>query len=165
MLPVEETPGSGTLERAYADHRRHIYNYFRRSGISPETSDDLTQTVFTTLMSTLGRFAPERGSLLSFLFGIARNHRRAHFRQSRRSPRAPRAAPVPGSSEEVVIVREAVLALPDEQGEALILREFHGLSYDEIATLQGVPVGTVRSRLSRARDALRATLLPQGARP
>jgi RNA polymerase sigma-70 factor (ECF subfamily) len=62
------------------------------------------------------------------------------------------------AAEDTIAVRDAVLALVEEQREAIILREFHGLDYQEIAAVQEVPVGTVRSRLARAREELRKTL-------
>ena len=56
----------------------------------------------------------------------------------------------------------ALAALPEEQRAVVALREWEGLEYDEIAAIEGVPVGTVRSRLARARAALRETLAPAG---
>ncbi|MFN7972443.1 MAG: RNA polymerase sigma factor [Acidobacteriota bacterium] len=152
------------LERAYAEHRRHVFNYFRRTGMAPETADDLTQNVFTELVQSIGRYSPERGTLQSYLFGIARNLRLVHGRRERRTSwreSSGGVAPAPAPSrqaEDVAMVREAVQGLPDDFREALILREFHGLSYQEIATVQDVPVGTVRSRISRAREHLRTSL-------
>jgi RNA polymerase sigma-70 factor (ECF subfamily) len=55
-------------------------------------------------------------------------------------------------------LREAMLALPDEQRAALVLRVWDGLEYEEIAAVEEVPVGTIRSRLARARDALATAL-------
>jgi RNA polymerase sigma-70 factor (ECF subfamily) len=55
-------------------------------------------------------------------------------------------------------LRRAVAALPEEQRAVLVLREWDDLDYEEIAAIENVPVGTVRSRLARAREALRATL-------
>ena len=52
------------------------------------------------------------------------------------------------------VVESALNALPDELKAALMLREFDGLSYDDIADVLGCPVGTVRSRIFRARDAI-----------
>ena len=70
------------------------------------------------------------------------------------------------SAEEAATLRRAIAALPIDQREVLILREFEELSYQEIAGVIGAPVGTVMSRLSRARDELGSRLrLAEGAAP
>jgi RNA polymerase sigma-70 factor (ECF subfamily) len=60
-------------------------------------------------------------------------------------------------------IRAAIETLPPTWREVLILREFEQMSYAELAAVTCVPVGTVMSRLSRARDRLRETLLAEGA--
>jgi RNA polymerase sigma-70 factor (ECF subfamily) len=62
------------------------------------------------------------------------------------------------SSETQRIVREALAALPDEYRTALVLKEMDGFRYEEIADIVGVPIGTVRSRIHRARNELREKL-------
>ena len=62
------------------------------------------------------------------------------------------------SKVERQLVREAILQLSDEFREIIVLREFEDLSYQEMATLLGCPVGTVMSRLGRARSKLRSLL-------
>lgn len=156
------------VETSCRDWRRDLFNYFRRCGVPAHASDDLTQETFLALLDSLSRFDPNRGPLRSFLFGIAKSVRKAWERRSgcstKRHGEIPACASGPGSvPEDVVSVRSAVLGLPDEQREAILLREFHGFSYEEIAGLQGVPVGTVRSRLARAREDLRDRLM-QGRR-
>jgi RNA polymerase sigma-70 factor (ECF subfamily) len=142
-------------EETYERHRVRIFNYFRRCGVPPYASEDLTQGVFVVLLETLRRFDPDRGTLDAFLFGIARNLRRAWGRTVSRGPAASEQAAIGGSShEDVLAVREAIQRLPEEQREAIILREFHGYSYEVIAQLQGVALGTVRSRLARGRETL-----------
>jgi RNA polymerase sigma factor (sigma-70 family) len=63
--------------------------------------------------------------------------------------------------ERAELVRNALTDLPPEHREILILREMEGLSYSEIASMMGVPLGTVMSRLSRARDRLQQNLAPR----
>lgn len=58
------------------------------------------------------------------------------------------------------VVEEALAALPEELRKALVLREFDGLSYEEIAQSMGCPIGTVRSRIFRAREAIDAAIRP-----
>ena len=64
------------------------------------------------------------------------------------------------SEEDAVMVRQALERLPSEAREVLILREYEELSYQEIAQVLGCPIGTVMSRLARARGRLRTVLLP-----
>jgi len=67
--------------------------------------------------------------------------------------------------DELRVLEEAMQALPDTFHQVLALREIEGLSYRELADVMGVPIGTVMSRLSRARDALRAALHVQRPHP
>lgn len=162
-------PTAVDVGRAYQDHRRALFNYFCRCGAPPPAAEELTQNVFLTLLENPGRFDPERGRLQVFIFGVARNVRRNWERERRQhetsvEPALLEAIPSPVRAE-MSGVREAVQMLPGDQREALILREFHGYTYEEIARIQSVPTGTVRSRLARARDGMRRGLRrPDGAR-
>ena len=71
---------------------------------------------------------------------------------------APSAEDRVATKEHVRLLRRAVRALDDDSREVIVLREFQDLSYEEIAEVVGVPVGTVRSRLFRAREELRARM-------
>ena len=62
-------------------------------------------------------------------------------------------------------VADAVTALPEPERDALVLHVWEGLSYEEVADALGVPVGTVRSRLNRARGRLRELAAPSGGEP
>jgi len=157
----------GTLpdvDSAFRLHRVDLFNYFRRCGLPRPAAEDLTQSVFVVLLKERSRFDAGRGSLRVFLFGIARNLRLQWQRGARMRVvewETSAAATTRGATtEELFAVREAVLALPDPQREALLLREFHGLDYAEIARVQQIPTGTVRSRLFQARDAVRRRLRP-----
>jgi RNA polymerase sigma-70 factor (ECF subfamily) len=147
---------------AYRQHRAVLFNYFRRCGLPSQAAEDQLQSVFVVLLESMHRYDPARGSLRSFLFGVARNLRLAW---RRRNPEAfpSRGLPEAGThrdATESAALRQAVSRLPDDQREALVLREFHGFDYAEIGAMQGIPVGTVRSRLFRAREALRRQLCP-----
>ena len=146
---------------SWDQHRSDLFNYFRRCGAPRDAADDLAQATLVVLLEEPARYQPGRGPLRIYLFGIARNLRRAWERSRSRLPPADPAAPPMGggsAAEDIATVRAAVLALVEEQREAIILREFHGLDYREIASVQEVPIGTVRSRLARAREELRKTL-------
>ena len=155
--------GPVDLEQAYHRHRVPLFNYFRRCGLPRAAAEDLTQGVFLVLLERAERFDPSRGTLQVFLFGVARNLRRAWRRKQRTRGEQPEIfdqepAVRSGDVETPAIVRQAVASLDEERRETLILREFHGLGYDEIAKVQDVAIGTVRSRLARARDELRRRL-------
>ena len=149
------------IDSAFRLHRVDLFNYFRRCGLSRPVAEDLTQSVFVLLLKEGSRFDAARGSLRVFLFGIARNVRLQWQRHARTESEISPAPAIRGATaEDRLVIREAVLALPDPQREALLLREFHGLDYAEIARVQQIPTGTVRSRLFHARDAIRRRLRP-----
>lgn len=156
------------IDVAFRLHRADLFNYFRRSGLPRPTAEDLTQSVFVALIEGRSRFDAGRGSVRAFLFGIARNLRlqwqnRIRLRLVEASLEEEGVARDP-AAEERLAIREAVIALPDVQREALLLREFHGLDYAEIARIQDVPLGTVRSRLFQARDTIRRRLRGESSR-
>jgi RNA polymerase sigma-70 factor, ECF subfamily len=124
------------------------------------------------LMREPGRFDPRRGSLGAYLYGIARNCVLRHLEQ--RSLHVPFASqegadrciipeplmPAPDPlgdltrQEDIERLRQAVLALPEHYREVVVLCELDQLDYAQAAALLGCAVGTVRSRLHRARSLL-----------
>lgn len=152
----------------YERHARAIYNYcFRMTG-SWSSAEDLLSIVFLEAWRRRRKELAE-GLVLPWLYGIAvnvvRNHRRSERRFSLAVRRLPQEAPEPDfseSSEERLDderqMREAlalVEKLPRREREILVLCSWMGLSYEDAARALDVPVGTVRSRLSRGRARLR----------
>ena len=169
-------------EDAFADlyRRKHpaIYRFALHMSGNPALAEDVTQEVFMALIREPGRFDPARGSLGAFLFGIARNHLRKRWERERRL------VPIAGDSDELddVVtlaassnghgpllassfdslesldtigrVRRAISTLPENYREVVVLCELEEMSYEEAAAALGCPVGTVRSRLHRARTIL-----------
>jgi len=144
---------------------------------SQELAEDITQEVFMVLMREAHTFDPARGSLSAFLMGIARHHvlrslQRERFYVSMNE------APDNGSStsqalmttigpldemsrtESIESVRRAVLALPERYREVVVLCDLQEMSYGETAEILGCAIGTVRSRLHRARALLIEKLRP-----
>jgi RNA polymerase sigma-70 factor (ECF subfamily) len=146
-------------------------------------AEDVTQEVFMTLIRDASRFDPERGTLGGFLYGIARNHLRRRWEQDRNSVPLPETAdeldvilttgpaarqinaganvtafPAPrdefAAGECVARVRQAISTLPENYREVVVLCELDELSYEAAAELLECPVGTVRSRLHRAKSIL-----------
>jgi RNA polymerase sigma-70 factor (ECF subfamily) len=133
-----------------------------------ETAEDVTQETFLALLRGPTRYDRERGPLGAYLYGIARNLRarragrdRPYVPLSEGEASALQATDLgadPERQRAVGSIREAVLGLPVHYREVVVLCELQGLPYEEAATALDCPVGTVRSRLHRARALLAARL-------
>ena len=162
------------------EHRRMVYALgFQLLGHHDEALD-LSQEVFLRVFRTIGRFEG-RATLRTWIYRIVVNGARNRQRWYRRHRRAlqvpldvhldangdPHATPSMSSPElayDRKLVRgrlwTALAALPLEQRSALVLRELHGMRYSEIAFSLGISTSAVKSRLARARQALRRELMP-----
>jgi RNA polymerase sigma-70 factor, ECF subfamily len=128
---------------------------------SVDRADDLVQETLTRAIAKIDHFAPGT-NLNAWLFTILRNHFRSQFRKSRREvedidgKHAGRLVSQPEQMGRVEMseFREALATLPDSQREALILVGASGFSYEEAAEICGCAVGTVKSRVNRARARL-----------
>ena len=152
------------FESAFDEHKDAVYRFaWRMAG--PDFAEDIAQDVFLTLLRHPERFDPTRGTLRAFLLGVARNLALKRWRDTHRwdplddeAFMTPAIDPTQGETAE--IVGAAVRALPPLQREALILAEYEELSLDEIARAVDAEVGTVKSRLHRARQNLKRLLAP-----
>ncbi|MGH3637151.1 MAG: RNA polymerase sigma factor SigC [Mycobacterium sp.] len=127
-------------------------------------ADDLTQETFLRAIGAIERFSA-RSSARTWLLAIARRTVADHIRHARSRPRTAHGAdpeqllnrdrPTRGF-EDVVEVTTMIADLTTEQREALLLTQLLDLSYADAAAVCGCPVGTIRSRVARARDALLA---------
>jgi RNA polymerase sigma-70 factor (ECF subfamily) len=149
---------------AFHRHKDGIYRFAWRMTGSPEAAEDIAQETFLTLLRQPDLYDPSRGELRALLFGIARNLALKLWRREHRwtSLEEEGALEVfePSHSEAAAIVGEAVRALPPLQREALILAEYEELTLEEIAMAVGAEIGTVKSRLHRARESLKRWLAP-----
>jgi RNA polymerase sigma-70 factor (ECF subfamily) len=159
----------------YRRHQAPLYRFALRMSGNVWAAEEIVQDAFMTLIREPKKFDPERGALRSFLYGITRNRVMKHLE------RAPREllheeldedtvgqrglgfeAMTPAEWAEVrerrEQVRAAVLKLPVEFREAVVLCGLEELSYEEAARLLDCPVGTIRSRLHRGRALLLAKL-------
>ena len=123
-------------------------------------AEDVTQEVFLTLLAHGRRFDPARGTLASFLYGIARNLVWRRIEKDRTTDAEAVVEEFPGDDdpledltrrETIEQVRRAVLSLPTVYREAVVLCDLQDVSYQEAAQAMECPVGTVRSRLNRGR--------------
>ncbi len=142
------------MDRVVRDHYDAVYRFCaRRIGIA--RAADVAQETFLTAQRALGRFRGD-SSLRTWLLGIALN-------ECRRSVRRHGADPLPlevdivcpaSDDERAFVDRQALAAalarLSDDHRDVVILHELQGLTYEEVASVLGVPVGTVKSRLHHA---------------
>jgi RNA polymerase sigma-70 factor (ECF subfamily) len=140
-----------------------VYRFACAMTGSAAVAEDVVQDVFLALMRDLERYDPERASLRTYLFGVARNVARARSRSVWRllsldlagetaGPDDPGAAL--SASEDTRHLRRCLGALPGRYREVIVLCDLQELDYADASTVLGVPVGTVRSRLHRARQML-----------
>ena len=135
---------------------------------------DIAQEVFLAAYKKLACFDPARSSFSTWLFTIARNKSISAMR-TRRTPAAASAPdrmnlsdPADALSRDELFARldRALSALRPRHRRALVLAEFENLSYEQIAQIEGVRIGTVRSRIHRAKSKLRSVLgSPDGGAP
>ncbi|MFI9722996.1 sigma-70 family RNA polymerase sigma factor [Streptomyces sp. NPDC052396] len=140
---------------------RDVRYYVTYLGADPQTADDLTQDTFLRALGSLHRFEG-RSSARTWLLSIARRAVIDSHRYASARPRlsltgdwqsaAERAQPkgLPGFDDGVAL-DDLLTTLPDERRQAFVLTQLLGLPYAEAARLSDCPIGTVRSRVSRAR--------------
>jgi len=147
------------FEELFARYREPLFGFFRRRLETKERADDLTQETFLAVIRATSRYQP-RALVRTYLYGIALKLLAAERRRERRSdPTAPSDA-TDGALDNSLWVRRALEKLDPSEREILLLREYEQLSYSEVAELLRIPVNTVRSRLFRARMALKSHLEP-----
>jgi RNA polymerase sigma-70 factor, ECF subfamily len=182
----------------YQRHQGGLYRYAMHMSGSPQSAADVVQETFLTLVRYAKNYDEKKGAPAAFLFGIARNHlRKLQEREGRYAPLSDdlgrtlsvndlhrgngngHYAAKTGQQADMILedleqaqtvklLREAILTLPEHYREPVTLCDLEGKSYGEAAVLLDCPVGTVRSRLNRARsmllDKLRAARLGIGTR-
>jgi RNA polymerase sigma-70 factor, ECF subfamily len=166
-LMLDFTLGSSeAFNELFRRYKQPVYGFFRRRLTDPTHADELSQETWVALLRAASRYEPRalfRTYLYAVAFKILRAHRRkANFR-ALFFGKSGSTIPDPSKSDPTEFglwVRRAVEKLDPIDREMLLLREFEQLSYAEIADLLQLPLNTVRSRLFRARTALRALLEP-----
>jgi RNA polymerase sigma-70 factor (ECF subfamily) len=154
------------FRQAFREHKDPVYAFAYRMTNSTAAADDLTQDCFLELFRRPERFDPTRGSLRNFLLAITRNLALKRWRRENRflsldaEPRPETAHNTP--LHAALAVAAAMQSLSPLQREAVILFEYEGLTLEETAAVTQTDIGTVKSRLHRARENLRHALAPLG---
>ena len=167
---------AGAFDELLTRHRDALYRFARWSlGAARDEAEDATQDVLVEIYRSLPRFEG-RSRLRTWMFGLARNVCRQRRRALRRTSSNPtrsvdsgeafRDVPDCGADLDAALERReiqeavglAIDRLSPEHRSAVLLRDIEGLSYEEIAEVLGIPLGTVRSRLHNARLALAGRL-------
>src|SRR5260370_23596057 len=152
----------------FSRYKQPMFGFFRRRLNDPAQAEELTQETFLVILRASSHYEPSatfRTYLYAIGFNILRAHRRKtaframfHGAMFEGGGREDREAAVRNTMDADLWLRDAVNRLERMDREILLLREFYQLSYAEIAELLRLPLNTVRSRLFRARTALRELL-------
>lgn len=160
------------FEELYDRRQGGVYRFALRMSGSAEIAEDVTQDVFMALMRDGHQFDPARGNVAGYLFGMARHRTLKRLRRERTFVSITEDGEEGGEtfdelliasadpfadltrSETADLVRQAVLALPEHYREVVALCSLGEMSYEQAAEVIGCPVGTIRSRLNRARGML-----------
>jgi RNA polymerase sigma factor (sigma-70 family) len=163
-LMLEFQQGSReAFDELFARYREPLYGFFHRRLASKDRAEDLMQEMFLAVIRAAVGYEP-RAMVKTYFYGIGLKLLAAERRRlSGNEPQLqPEHEPAQDSTpEEAVWVRQALEKLDTSEREILMLREYEQLNYAEIAELLRLPVNTVRSRLFRARMALKDFLEPK----
>ena len=151
----------------YQRHHAMVYRFARLMTGSNSAAEDIVQEVFLVVMRDAARYDPARAALSSYLYGVARHHTR------RRLARERQFVTIDGGCAEakqhvteddvnatlerrqtLQRLRRAILSLPRPYREVIVLCDLQSVSYNDAAAALGCAVGTIRSRLHRARNLL-----------
>lgn len=181
LIAQAQQGDAAAFERLISAYQGKIYGFARAYSSDPNEAADLAQEALIKVYRSLHGFRFQ-SSLLTWMFRIVKNVALDHYR-SRQHRERRRQQPIEGTSEAELTTSDGSRQsahgpedrlLADEQRQALwaaldqvpevyrtvvVLADMQGLSYEEVAVIVGTPVGTVKSRLNRGRDALREVLL------
>jgi RNA polymerase sigma-70 factor (ECF subfamily) len=163
---------AAAFETLYERRQAGVFRFALRMSGSQSVAEDVTQDVFIALMRDGWQYDPLRGSVSAYLYGMARNRVLRRLERDRSfvsitddaeddeltmsEKFITRQDPLAELTRNEVIdsVRQAILALPAHYREVVVLCNLQEMNYEDAANVIGCPVGTVRSRLHRARTML-----------
>jgi RNA polymerase sigma-70 factor (ECF subfamily) len=162
----------------YRRYHPSVYRFGRLMTGSDTLAEDVVQDVFLSLMCHPSRYDAGRASLTSYLYGAARHYTRRRLVRERRfvtldaAPEAEGATLASGDAASVLVsrcelqrLRRAIVSLPSRYREVIVLCDLEDLSYADAAVTVGCAIGTVRSRLHRARQLLAEKMRRAEAQP
>ena len=156
---------TGALRELYEKHGRALLRFSSAMCRSRQAAEDLVHDTFVALLRGPNLFDPAQGSVFGYLCGVLRHRVSRHFRQQKRwvelpDEHAARADQHPHPADEIARseasaeFRRALLELPLQHREVIALCDLEELPYHVVAAILDCPIGTVRSRLHRARALL-----------
>jgi len=151
----------------YQRHHAMVYRFARLMTGSNGAAEDIVQEVFLVVMRDAARYDPARAALSSYLYGVARHHTRRRLARDRQfvafdgeccdTAQYVTEVDVNATLERrqtLQQLRRAILSLPRKYREVIVLCDLQSVSYNDAAAALGCAVGTIRSRLHRARNLL-----------
>ncbi len=154
----------------YRRHQGPVFRFALHMSGNRDTAEEVTQEVFLAILAQADLYVADRNPLQAYLIGIARNQLRRQLKEARgRIDRVELDAGLRSGSgghlidelsrnQELTALRKAILSLPPAYREIVILCDLESIDYAAAASQLSCPVGTVRSRLHRARAILQAKL-------
>ena len=181
LVGLAVTGAEDSFEELVRRYQRPIVAYVYRMVGDYDAALDLTQEVFIRVYNSLARYRPEF-KFSAWIYRIAHNAAIDHLRRrpASRAEGLERTSDETGAYERPLAfggpdpqqlseraerraeIEDVVGELPPSYRELIVLRHAHDMSYDEIAEVTGLPLGTVKNRIFRAREAMRALLVGRG---
>ena len=147
--------------QSFDDHHQPLFRFAYRLTGSMADAEDIVQECFLMLLRPGSSYNPKRTPLRTYLFGVVRNQSLKRLRKRNPALEVPE-SPTPETellrNELEDVVSKAVTQLPEIQKEVLILAHYEQMPLAEIAGVLGIETGAVKSRLQRARAALKESL-------
>lgn len=171
LLPALADGDEAAFLAVYRRRQSALFRYAAHLTGDDDIAAEVVQETFLALLRDARKLDASRGTVLSWLFAVARNQvlkqmasRRRHLsleEDDRPEPAAAGCLETEFEQEQAAArVREMMATLPPAYREVLVLCDMQELSYEEVAAIAGCPLGTVRSRLHRARTMLAGKLKP-----
>jgi len=172
LLEMMRAGDEAAFTALYRRRQGNLYRFVLEISGSAPLAEDVTQEVFMALIRDSRGYDPARGSLVAYLFGMARHHALRFLKRDKTYVSSPQSREGAGESaqstpdpdgdphsalsrrETIQTVRQAILSLPEHYREAVALCDLNEMSYEDTASILGCSVGTVRSRLHRGRALL-----------
>ena len=170
LLKQLQLGNEAALTQVYRRLERPLYRFAYAMTGSPAMAEEAVQETFLRLIRQPGGLDPAKGSIESYLYGILRNVTRQALRQQFIALEEDFDEPASSLEDPLVLLHrseanarlgEAILGLPGHYREVIVLCDLEEWSYEAAAATLGCPVGTVRSRLNRARAHLKNRLKEQ----